>query len=469
MPPSKNDQRIGIFGSYVLTHGAEGQKVVRDQWVVIEGDTIATISSYPPHGADILEDRPGRFILPGFLNLRNHGFTEAIARTWTEDGASRKGEESILYTVLLPLSKRSIDLLSREERLSIARLGILQLLKGGPTTVMESFRAGFGEMFDAAYEMGIRFYGAPYLFSTADAQVGEDDMVRYGADAGSGSDNVAALLSWESLRAAWDGEDDRRIRLGMSPHAPDTCDPDLLRGPSLRAQELDIPMTMHLAQSREVIKIISERYAGRSPAEYLDWLGVLNSRLIAAHCVASSDADLALMAARGTTVANCPRVFARAGEAAPFGRFVARGVQTVVATDGYNMDALGELQAAGMISKILCGSAEVASAPELIDAVTVVATNAIDRSDLGRLAPGSKADLTAVDLSHPHLQPIGDPRRALVWLANRANIDMFVVDGRILVSRGHYCLSDENEIIATGSKAVERIWDLPEARRAFTR
>jgi hypothetical protein len=94
---------------------------------------------------------------------------------------------------------------------------------------------------------------------------------------------------------------------------------------------------------------------------------------MAAHCIASTDGDLKLMAARGATVLNCPRVFARSGVTAAFGRFAEHGVRTVVGTDGYNMDLLGELNAASMISKIASARADVANAPELIESVTATA------------------------------------------------------------------------------------------------
>ena len=79
--------------------------------------------------ADQVFDRPGRFVLPGLLNLHNHCFSEAVARTHTEDGNGRTNSGSIVYTVLLPLTKRGIEILSPAERLAIARLGILQLLQ----------------------------------------------------------------------------------------------------------------------------------------------------------------------------------------------------------------------------------------------------------------------------------------------------------------------------------------------------
>jgi cytosine/adenosine deaminase-related metal-dependent hydrolase len=166
-------------------------------------------------------------------------------------------------------------------------------------------------------------------------------------------------------------------------------------------------------------------------------------------------------------VLNCPRVFARSGVTAAFGRFAAHGVRTAIGTDGYNMDLLGELGAAAIISKIASGQAEAASAPELIDAVTATAASLIKRPDLGAIEPGATADLTVVDLTHPHLQPLFDPRRALVALANRANVDQVVVDGRVLIDGGRYLHGDEAAITAAGSAAIAKIWALPEAQAAF--
>lgn len=450
-----------IFGSYVLSRNDGAQDVLRDRWVLLEGDCIAAVTRDRPQ-ADEVFDRPGRFILPGLLNLHNHCYSEAIARTHTEDGNGRRNNQSIIYTVLLPLSKRGAEILSPQERLAIARLGVLQLLKGGVTTVMDSFRNSIPEMFDAAAEMGIRFYGAPYLFSTSDAKQRSDGTVDYAGD-----DGEADLNSWNALYQRWNGQADGRIGLAMSPHATDTCGPDLLKACATRARELGVPVTTHLAQSAAEVALIGQRYDGRTPAEYLDWLGVLAPELMAAHCIASSDSDLRLMAARGATVLNCPRVFARSGVTAAFSRFAQHGVRTVVGTDGYNQDFLGELNAASMISKLSSDKADVANAPALIEAVTATAAGVINRPDLGVIAPGATADLTVVDMTHPHLQPLFDPRRGLIALANRANIDQIFVDGRLLIDAGRYARADETAIVAAATAAVGKIWDLPEAQAAF--
>ena len=452
-----------ILGRYVLARRDGAQHVLRDHWVLLEGDRIAAVQPDRPV-ADIVYDRPNRFVLPGLMNLHNHCFSEAVARTHTEDGNGRQGSRSIVYTVLMPLTRRGLEILSPDERLAIARLGILQLLKGGATSVMEPFRNGLPEMFDAAAELGIRFWGAPYLLSTGDAKAGPDGVVRYAGD-----DGQADLDTWNTLYSRWNGQADGRIRLAMSPHATDTCGPDLLRACAARARELGVPITTHLAQSAEEVATIGQRYGGRTPAEYLDWLGLMAPDLLAAHCISSSDADLRLMAARGATVLNCPRVFARTGVTAAFGRFARAGVRTVVGTDGYNMDLLGELNAASLISKIAAGDAGVATSPELIDAVTAGAADCVGRPDLGRIEPGATADLTTIDLGHPMLHPFSDPRRGLIALANRADVAQVIVDGRVVIDDGRLVGADEDAICAAGSAAIERIWDLPEARQAMPR
>ncbi|RWR15387.1 amidohydrolase family protein [Paenirhodobacter populi] len=453
-----------IRGEHVLAFVEGRPQVLRDHWVVTEGDQIVAVTSSLPAGIDEVHDRPHQFVVPGFLNLHNHCFSEAVARTHVEDGAGRRAGKSIIYTVLLPLTKIGTEILSREERLAVARMGILQLLKGGSTTVMEPFRAGIPEMFDAALELGIRFYGAPYLFST-DMPVGRaDGSVDYAA---SDDNPLRDLQVWQGLYDRWQGADDGRIGLAMSPHATDTCNPDFLRHIVGRARELGVPSTIHAAQSIGEMETIAARYDGRTPIEYLDWLGVMDRDLTIAHCIRTTDADLDLMARRDTTILNCPRVFARGGTVGSYARFRSHGVRTTVATDGYNMDLLGEVNAAALISKITTGDATQATAPELMNAITLDAAEAIRRDDLGRIAVGAKADLTVLDFSHPHLQPMYNPLRAAVWLANRANIGMVMVDGRVLIENGHASNLDEAEVTEAGAAAIRKIWDLPEARAAL--
>ena len=233
----------------------------------------------------------------------------------------------------------------------------------------------------------------------------------------------------------------------MSPHATDTCGPDLLRACAARARELDVPITTHLAQSQAEVATIGARYGGRSPAEYLDWLGLLAPDLLAAHCIASSGRRSEADGGEGRDGFELPaRVRALRRH---------RGVQPVCRTrrqDGGRNRRLQHGPARRTQRRVddledrvrSRGCGERAGADQ---SVTAAAAAVIKRSDLGIIAPGATADLTVIDLTHPHLQPLFDPRRGLIALANRANIDQVIVDGRVLIDDGRYVHGDEAAII----------------------
>jgi cytosine/adenosine deaminase-related metal-dependent hydrolase len=234
------------------------------------------------------------------------------------------------------------------------------------------------------------------------------------------------------------------------------------------ADEIGCPVTTHVAQSEAELQVVAERYGGRSPVEYLDWVGLLGSDLLAAHCIHAPPRDLETLRHRGTTVINCTRTFSRGAVAAPFGRFTANGLRTVIGTDGYNMDLVTELGAAGLVAKLTATNSSIATARDLVRAATTDAAAALRRPDLGRIAPGCPADLVAFDLGRPHLQPVSDPLQALIWRGSGADLWLSMVDGQVLVDEGVYQISDEATIATAGAAAIEKVWGHPSATRFLT-
>ena len=246
------------------------------------------------------------------------------------------------------------------------------------------------------------------------------------------------------------------------PHGPDTCTPDLLRAVRKAADDLGCLITIHMAQSLAELDIIKERH-GVSPARYLQQVGLLGPDVLVAHGVCASGEDLDLLQRTDTTLVNCPQTFARGGIAAPFTRFAERGVRTVLGTDGYCNDFLGEMRAAGLVSKLYAGRSDAATARDLVEAATVKGARALGRDDIGRLAPGCQADLVVVDLGRPHFQPVADPVKNAVWNGCGSDIVLSMVAGEILVEQGCYARGNEAEIIIAGAKAIEKVWEM--ARR----
>jgi cytosine/adenosine deaminase-related metal-dependent hydrolase len=112
-----------------------------------------------------------------------------------------------------------------------------------------------------------------------------------------------------------------------------------------------------------------------------------------------------------------------------------------------------------MVSKLTFASSAAASARQLIESVTTQAAASLRRTDLGRIAPGSRGDLVAIDLGRPHIVPVSDPLKAFVWRASSRDVWATVVDGRLLVDEGRYLPADESNVTAAGRAAIEKVWN----------
>jgi cytosine/adenosine deaminase-related metal-dependent hydrolase len=446
-----------IRGQFVWAVEDGAPTLLRDRYVIVEGDTIAAISRDRPAALDHLIELDQALVLPGLLNLHNHIISSVCFRGITED-RPRSSAVSLIYNLLMPLGDLAVERLPETDLRAVIALGMLEVIKGGTTTLLEMFRDRQEITFDVGREMGLRLYGAPYLFSTSKLTLDPAGYPRYTAR----ESDAQSLGRWRQLFDTYDGTGNGRVRVLLGPHGTDSCAPDLLRAVRRTADEVGCLITIHLSQNRAETDIISQRY-GTTPEEYLASVGLLGRDLLAAHCVESTDDGLSLLGRTGTTVVSCPLTYARQGQFAAFGKFRRHGIRTVIGTDGYCMDMVSELRQAGFVSKLAAGDPAVASARELIDAATAVGAEAIGRRDLGRIAPGARADLVVIDMARPHLQPVSDPLRTFVWNARGADVAAVLVDGRVLVDEGRYRLGDESTIVREGARAVEQLWTMAEA------
>jgi 5-methylthioadenosine/S-adenosylhomocysteine deaminase len=437
-----------VRGGWVLAAEPGEPRLLRDHSVVVEGGRIAAVVPGDAGPADLRIEAPSSLVLPGFVNLHAHSTNARVYRGLVDDVRQDETAGGAIYGILMPAAEVIARELSAAEVGALARLGLLDLLLTGATTVADMFRAEQTSFFEAARAIGLRTYAFPYLFSDRPG--------------GPSEDLDAALARSVALFEGFDEGGDGRIRVGLGPHGTDTCSPDLLRGIRETARRLGCPVSIHCAQSPSEVEA-SHRRHGCGPVEHLDRLGLLGPGLLAAHCLYATEPELDLLARSGTTVVNCPLVFARWGVAAPYQRFAARGVRTGIGTD-QERDYVHELRTAGLVSKLHSGQGHVASAGELLGAATLTGADALGRPDLGRLAAGARADLVVVDLGRPHFQPVFDPLQSLVWHGTGADVATVLVDGEVLVHEGRFTRGDEAAIRRDGAAAIERAWSLVAAR-----
>jgi cytosine/adenosine deaminase-related metal-dependent hydrolase len=254
---------------------------------------------------------------------------------------------------------------------------------------------------------------------------------------------------------------------GMAvPAQIDTCTPELLRDSFDEAKRRGLSWQIHAAQSVSEFHEITRRH-GFTPIGWLYEQGLLSERSIIGHGIFLDDhpstrwhteRDLDLLAETGTTVAHCPTVFARRGITLKhFGRYRKRGVNMGVGTDTYPHNMLDELRLVSYLARTQSGDPRSLSSTDLFEAATVGGAKALGRDDIGKLAPGCRADLVLVDITHPMIRPARDPVRSLIYAAGDRALKAVYVDGRKVVENGEVLTIDYRQAAAQLHEAQKRV------------
>jgi 5-methylthioadenosine/S-adenosylhomocysteine deaminase len=266
----------------------------------------------------------------------------------------------------------------------------------------------------------------------------------YAADA---HDYLAKGLA---TRDAYRGEP--LLSFSFGPHAPYTVGDETLRRIAVLAEELDVPIHIHVHETRgEVEQGVAKH--GVRPVERLRHLGIVGPRLIAVHAVHLNDAEMDLFAREGVTVAHCPSSNMKlASGIAPVAALRARGVRVGVGTDGAasnnRLDVLSEMRHAALLAKVASGDASVVGAHEAIAMATLEGARALGlESEIGSIAPGKSADLTALDLGTIETQPLFDAASHVVYAAGREHVSHVWVAGRARLVERRLQGLDEQDLL----------------------
>jgi cytosine/adenosine deaminase-related metal-dependent hydrolase len=317
---------------------------------------------------------------------------------------------------------------------------------------------------DTVSALGLRAYLAlPYMsgaaLGTAEGTV--EWVVRE-------ADGWAGLEQAIEFAHVFNGADSDRIRTFLFPYQADNCTPELLQASKKAATELGCMLKIHVAQYLLEFHEMIRRTA-KTPIQYLAEVGFLGPEVSLAHAIfttshpwlaypTTDDSDVKLIANSGATVAHCPVIFARDGIALhSFSRYVRAGIPVSLGTDTSPHDMVMEMRTAALMSKLTDEDATSGLAGEVFDAATLGGVKALQRDDLGRLAPGAKADIVMMDLEQTHLGPVAahDPIKALVYCARGQDVDTVIIDGVIRVHRGEI-LNINIQTLRAGAEAFNK-------------
>lgn len=414
-----------------------------DAGLVYEGDEVVFVGSGYGGAVDRELDFGNSLVMPGFVDLnaavdfedsdlfldaRGDG-SHALGRQWSE-AYYRNGPR---------------DLSDPEEEGRKYLYGLCRLALCGTTTILPvtgllhrawaESRAEFERLAAIVSRLGLRAYLGPSFRDGVNiVTAGGERETRWDEEAGMRglADNVGFIGSLGS---------DPLIRGALVPSTIETCSEMLLRDTAAWAERLDVPVRLHATQSAWEFAEIGKRF-GKTPIRHLADLGLLDRRLLLPHALyftghpgpCGEGDDIDLLAASGATVLHCPQVISRHGGALEsFRRFLDRGIRVAVATDCCPPDMILNMRTALLAARVVDRDGLAATAADVFRAATLAGADALGRPDLGRLAPGTKADMAVVDLGGFHVNAVDDPIRALVLSAGGRDVTDVFVGGRDVV------------------------------------
>ena len=252
------------------------------------------------------------------------------------------------------------------------------------------------------------------------------------------------------------------ISTAFAPHAPYTVSDEPLKRISTYAEELDIPIHIHLHETAdEVEQAISS--SGKRPIERLNELGLLSTRLLAVHMTQLTDDEIKLVAETGSHVLHCPESNLKlASGFCPTYKLQQAGVNISLGTDGAasnnDLDMLAEMRTAALIAKAVANNASALPAEEALRMATINGAKALGLdSEVGSIEVGKSADIAAIDLSSIENQPVYNPVSQLVYSAGRENVSNVWVAGHHLLKDRELTTLDEKAILEKAAAWQEKI------------
>lgn len=375
-------------------------------------------------------DCRGKVLMPGLINTHCHA-AMTLQRSYADDISLM----SWLNDYIWPFEAKQTP----DEIVLGMTLGVVEMLLGGITSFVDMY---FHEhrCVEVVERLGIRaVLGCSYFDHSIDEALAD------------------ALKTQEAARQC------PRITAAIAPHAPYTVnEQNLLRGKRF-ADEHGMSLMIHVAETQAEMQQVREQHDATA-VEWLDRLGLLDERTIAAHCVWVDQADRRTLAERGVVVShNAQSNMKISSGAAPVAAMVAEGVCVTLATDGpcsnNDLDMWEEMRTAAFLQKLSTSDPLSLPAYEVLKMATVNGARAmgVAEGELGVLREGALADMIVIDLQKPHLQPIHDVVSNLVYSGKASDVEMVVVDGRIVVENRRIAGLDLADLYQRVQAAVERI------------
>ncbi len=455
--------RTLIRASHIIAYQDGGHRHLRDGVIVIESGVIVFVGHSYDGEVDQTMDAGGKVVTPGFINTHAHLSESPLDKSFVEDRGPRQFYLSGLFEFL---TARDGAITDNARRACIA-YSMLELLRTGTTTVMEIGWHG-DVVAEHAERCGLRAYiGQGYKSGQWLTKDGRSVQYEWFEDDGAAGFNEAV-----SLIERIEGRANGRIKGYLTPMQVDTCSEALLRRSADAARDMKVPLALHVSQSVPEFIEMTRRH-GCTPIEWLQKIGFLSERCVLGHCIIPGESswanyhadDIGILADTGANVAHAVWVFARRGIAMEsFSRYLKRGVNMTIATDTCPQSMIEAMRWTSVVSKIADRQTQIATAADVFNAATLNGARALGRDDLGRIAAGAKADLLIWRGDGLFMTPLRDPIRNIVFSATAEDLEISIIDGRIVMENGIVPGYDSEKLSRDVQAGAEAMWSGMQSR-----
>ncbi len=404
-----------VLGGTIVTMD-EGRRVIEDGGIAVARGRIVAVGTrgeignrYAPRQT---VDATGRMIIPGLINGHTH-----IPMTLFRGLADDLDLQDWLTKYIFPAEAKNV---SEEFVRAGTRLGLAEMIRGGTTTYCDMYYFE-DAIADETAKAGVRGVLGETLidFPVADNKT-----------------NAEGMAYVERFVQKWKGNE--LIVPAIAPHAPYTVSEEHLKAVRAFSDRTGAPIVTHISETqREVDDSVKAK--GRSPVDYLEGIGFLNDRVIAAHVVWPRGDEIEILIRRKVGVVHNPQSNMKlAAGVAPVPKMLAAGVLLGLGTDGAasnnDLNMWEEMDTAAKLHKVFSGDPKVISALQAFELATIRGAQAIHlEKEIGSIETGKRADLVIVARDDLNQIPLYNIYSDLVYATKAADVQTVIINGRILM------------------------------------
>lgn len=398
--------------------------------VYIEENRISKIAENIIENAEEVIDATGMILMPGLINTHTH-LPMSIFKGYKDDRTLMDWLNNAIFPVE--------DKLETDDFYYNSCLSILEMIKSGTTTCNDMY-FGTERIIDAIEKMGIRA------------------LVSWCITDGSIRDKLDKTREYAKKY----NENDYRIKVLVSLHAPYTCNPETTKLCVDIAKELNTGIHVHLAETMDEENTIKERY-GKTPTEYLNDLNVFDVKTILAHGIYLSDSDIEILKSKNTGIAHNPISNCKLSSGiCNVTKLHENGICVGIGTDGSGstttLDMFEEMKLTAYLQKVNTLNPVAIKAYDVLKMATIEGAKVLGlENEIGTIEEGKKADIILVNINKPHLYPINDIATNLVYSANGADVDTVIIDGNVVMKNRKLSNIDENVLYEKINQICDRL------------